>query len=120
MNQHLLKMYQFNSSSCNSTTLIHKKKMIGKCAFFSGVLGPVLCSNFRWRFIYPVDASGLCTASGTLLAMITDCVKGSNSELELLKQHKTNWHSFMGKFLLSSFAELVFVLEILLSDVKFT
>lgn len=37
-----------------------------------------------------VDASGLCASSGTLSGITTDCVKGSNSELQKLKQHKTN------------------------------
>lgn len=35
------------------------------------------------------DAFGLCASSGTLSGITTDCVKGSNSELQKMKQHKT-------------------------------
>lgn len=40
-------------------------------------------------FTCPMDPSDLCALSGTILGVITDWVKGSNSELQNLKQHKT-------------------------------
>lgn len=86
-----------------------------KVWFFSGVFGPLHCSNFQWCFIYPMDTSGLCVSSGTKLAMITGCLKGSSSELQL-KQRKTqstlvhtlSWENFSSVLLQNLFLFLRF------------
>lgn len=56
--------------------------------FFLVYLDPINFNIFQCSK-YPMDASGSCASSNASLAMITDCAKGINSELQQLKQHKT-------------------------------